>query len=268
MLSAMPDYTLAVSDTEIARYRLMAQHALAGESRQLALAGITTGAVVADVGCGPAAMSVEIAGLVGSSGRVVGVEREEEALAAARRVVAESGRTNVELRQGTATATGVGEGAVDVAMMRHVLAHNGGDEQAIVDHLASLVRPGGSVYLVDVDLTGMRMLDSDPDLADLVDRYASFHAARGNDPMVGLRLGQLLAAAGLDVVDFAGSYVIIPIPPGIRPPLWAARDAMVAQGSATLEDVARWGSAFDRLDAAEVRPTIFAPNFTAVGRKP
>jgi ubiquinone/menaquinone biosynthesis C-methylase UbiE len=264
----MADYTLAVSEAEIARYRMMAQQALAGETRQLALAGVDQGAVVADVGCGPAAMSVELAALVGPAGRVIGVEREDEALAAARQVIAESGAVNVELRQGTATDTGIESGSVDVVMMRHVLAHNGGDEQAIVDHLATLVRPGGAVYLVDVDLTGMRMLDSDPELDDLVDRYAAFHTARGNDAMVGLRLGQLLANAGLAVADFTGSYNILEIPPGIRPPLWAARDAMLAQGAATEQEIARWGAAFDRLDAATVRPTIFAPLFVGIGRRP
>lgn len=264
----MADYTLAVSDQEIARYRMMAQVALAQESRQLALAGVLDGAVVADVGCGPAAMSVELAALVGPSGRVVGVEREDEALAAARRVVAEAGVGNLELRQGTATESGISAESVDVVMMRHVLAHNGGDEQRIVDHLASLVRPGGSVYLVDVDLTGMRMLDADPELADLVDRYAAFHAARGNDPLVGLQLGKLLTGAGLEVADFTGGYNIMEIPAGIRPPLWAARDAMLAQGAATEDDVARWGAAFDRLDAATKRPTMFAPVFIAIGRKP
>lgn len=263
----MADYTLAVSDAEVARYRMMAQHALARESEQLVLAGVTDGAVVADVGCGPAAMSVELAGLVGPTGRVIAVERDEEARAAARQVIAESGLGNVELREGVATGTGIQAGSVDVAMLRHVLAHNGGDEQAIVDHLVSVVRPGGSVYLVDVDLTGMRMLDADPELADLVDRYAAFHADRGNDPQVGLRLGKLLTTAGLEVLDFTGSYSVIQVPPGIRPPLWAARDAMLAQGAATPEDVARWGAAFDRSDAAVERPMLFAPNFIAVGRK-
>lgn len=264
----MADYTLVVSEAEIARYRLMAQHALAGEQSQLALAGVTEGAVVVDVGCGPAAMSVELARMVGPTGRVVGVERDESALAAARQVLAESGAGNVELRQGTVTETGVDAGSADVVMMRHVLAHNGGDEQRIVDHLAALARPGGSVYLVDVDLTGMRMLDGDPALDGLVDRYAAFHASRGNDPLVGLRLAQLLGAAGLEVVGFSGSYNIITMPPGIRPPLWAARDAMLASGAATAEEIEGWGAAFERLDAAAVRPTIFAPQFTAVGRRP
>src|SRR5689334_25287821 len=121
----MADYTLAVSEQEIARYRMMAQRALADEHQQLDQAGVAPGAVLADVGCGPAAMSVELAAMVGPSGRVIAVEREEEARAAARQVIAESGASNIELREGTATSTGVEPGSVDVVMMRHVLAHNG-----------------------------------------------------------------------------------------------------------------------------------------------
>jgi precorrin-6B methylase 2 len=264
----MAEYTLAVSAAEIARYRTMAHQAIAHEARQLALAGVTDGALVADVGCGPAAMSVELAAVVGPSGRVVGVEREDEALAAARQLVAQSGLDNVELRQGTATDTGIPAGSMDVAMTRHVLAHNGGDEQRIVDHLASLVHSGGSVYLVDVDLIAIRILDGDEDLHDINERYVAFHVSRGNDPLVGLKLGKLLATAGLDVVDFSGFYNILQLPPGVRPPLWAARDAMLAQGAATQQDLERWGAALERMDASSVRPTVFAPIFVAVGRKP
>lgn len=37
------------------------------------------------------------------------------------------------------------------------------------------------------------------DLEDLNDAYVEFHRSRGNDPQVGLRLDELLAAAGLQV---------------------------------------------------------------------
>ncbi len=40
-------------------------------------------------------------------------------------------------------------------MLRHVLAHNGGAEDAIVAHLATLLRPGGCLYLVDAYLTAI-----------------------------------------------------------------------------------------------------------------
>ena len=53
----------------------------------------------------------------------------------------------------------------------------------------------------------------------------------------------------------------------MRQPPWAARDAMVAAGLATEHDLARWAGAFDRLDAAARRPTLFAPMFVALGRR-
>lgn len=56
-----------------------------------------------------------------------------------------------------------------------------------------------------------------------------FHAMRGNDPRIGLRLSHLLRAAGLEVASFTGSYSIIDAPPGMRPPAWAAREAMLAE---------------------------------------
>ena len=102
-------------------------------------------------------------------------------------------------------------------MMRHVLAHNGGHEQSIVDHLATLPRAGGTVYLVDVDLTAIRIVDADPELDDLTEKYARFHAMRGNDPRIGLRLSHLLRAAGLEVASFTGRYSIIDAPSGMRP---------------------------------------------------
>lgn len=186
----------------------------------------------------------------------------------ARGVVAEAGSHNVELRQAEATETGIAPASLDVAVMRHVLAHNGGREQALVDHLVSLVRPGGCVYLVDVDLTGIRVLHADPDLDGLTETYVEFHRRRGNDPQVGLRLGDLATQAGLTDVEHRGWFNIVPMAPGLRPPSWAARDAMMAAGIIDETDIARWQAAFDRSDIAEVGPTLFAPLFSVVGRRP
>ncbi|HYO34653.1 MAG TPA: methyltransferase domain-containing protein [Geodermatophilus sp.] len=264
----MADYALAISDDEVERYRFMAERARVDEAEFWERAGIRPGAVVADVGAGPAAVSVVLARIVGPAGRVTAVEREESARAAARSLVAAAGVDNVELLAGTATDTGIPPRSVDVVVMRHVLAHNGPDEQRIVDHLAGLVRPGGSVYLVDVDGTAFRVLDGDPDLEDLDDAYQELHRRRGNDLRTGLRLAQLLTRAGLPVVLHEGRYTIARPPPGVRPPSWAARDALVAEGLATDDDVRRWAAAFARTDAAAERPTYFAPVFVALGTAP
>jgi SAM-dependent methyltransferase len=264
----MAEYTLAISDAEVERYMLMAERSRQTDGRHWQRAGVVPGAVVADVGCGPAAFSAVLASVVGPTGRVIGVERDPQALAAARRVVATAGVGNVELRSGDAADTGLPAGSVDVVVMRHVLAHNGPDEQRIVDHVAGLVRPGGSVFLVDVDGTAVRMLDADADLDDLDTKYLELHRRRGNDLQTGLRLGRLLRRAGLTVVLHEGTYDIISVPPGVRPPSWAACAAMLDEGVASPEDVRRWEAAFDRMDVAEPRLTAFLPQFVAIGASP
>src|SRR4051812_543864 len=108
------------------------------------------------------------------------------------------------------------------------------------------------------------MLVADPALADLTEKYVAFHRLRGNDPLIGLRLAQLVTRAGLELVTYVGRYAIIPVAPGMRLPAWAAREAMLAENVLTRDDVERWSAAFDRLDAGEQRPTLFAPTFVAI----
>lgn len=264
----MTGYALRLSDEERARYRFMAETAVQTEGDRWAAAGIVGGATVADVGCGPGAVSVVLAGLVGESGRVLAVDGDPEAVAAARETAALAGAANVTVTGGDAAATGLAPASVDAVMIRHVLAHNGGREQAIVCHAASLVRPAGSVFLVDIDDGGLHVRPEDPDVVDLHDAYRRWHADKGNDLAVGLRLAELLTGAGLDVTHFEGRYQIVGFPPGMRPPGWAARDALVAAGLATPDDVARWAAAFERIDRQEQRPTLFAPIFLATGRRP
>src|SRR5271156_1062564 len=123
----MSEYALALSDAEIRRYTMMAERARATEAEMWDQAGIGPGAVIGDIGCGPAAVSFCMARLAAPSGRVIAVEPGEAALAAAHRLVNEAGVDNVELRRGSATATGLPPGSLDVAVTRHVLAHNGPD---------------------------------------------------------------------------------------------------------------------------------------------
>lgn len=264
------DYALTLTDTEIARYRFMAHAALQTERDQWASAGVGHGARVADIGCGPGAVAIVLAGLVGASGTVHALDRDPAALAVARDMAKAAGATNIVCSEGAATDTGLAPGSVDVVMLRHVLAHNGGREQAIVQHLASLVRPGGCVYLVDIDATAMRMRPPENAAAmmEMAERYAQFHAGLGNDLSVGLRLGDLLERAGLEDVDHRGRYEIIRPRSGMRPPAWAARAEMLAAGVVNDDDLTRWQAEFDRLDRGEVSFTLFMSTFTAAARRP
>lgn len=264
----MAEYSLKLSDVELARYELMAAKAREVEAELWAKAGVVAGATIADIGCGPGAVAVALARHVGPEGRVLAVDGAAEAVAMARAVTERAGVANVVVEEARAEATPVPPGSVDVVMIRHVLAHNGGREAAIVGHAASLVRPGGCVYLVDVAITALQTRPSDPDLEDLNARYRQWHERQGNDLSVGLRLSELLEEAGLETIEFGGRFDIISPAPGFRPPSIAAKQSLIDAGLATEDDVARWEAAFRRMDGLERRPVVFAPVFCAIGRRP
>jgi len=259
-------YSLELGKVELARYRFMAARARASEADLWTKVGIVSGARVADIGCGPGSVLELLAQIVGPQGHVSGVDADPDAIAAAASATASA--ANVDLRVGRADATGLEAGSCDVVMLRHVLAHNGGLEQTIVDHLAQLVRPGGWVYLVDVDLSLLRISPTPHDLDDIFERYVEFHHGRGNDPHVGLRLADLSRVAGLDDIEMRGRFDITPLPTGMRPPPVAAAQAMLADGVISADDIRRWTTALETLDGNSVRPTLFNPTFIALGRRP
>lgn len=106
-----------------------------------------------------------------------------------------------------------------------------------------------------------------PDLDDLSERYWSFQPARGNDVSIGLRLGELVIGAGLELVEHRGWFDIMAAGPGWRSPPWAARNAMVAEGFATQDDIDRWAAALKRNDASPQPRTLFVPLLSATGRR-
>jgi ubiquinone/menaquinone biosynthesis C-methylase UbiE len=262
------EYALTLSESEVMRYRFMAEGAFATEKDLWSAAGIAEGARMADVGCGPGAVSVLLGRLAGPVGEVWAVDNDAGALSLGEALAKESELTNVRFREADVAATGLEPGVADVVMMRHVLAHNGGREDEIVAHLATLIRPGGCVYLVDIEADAIRMRPDFPEFARLNAAYRELHARQGNDLSVGLRLGELLTAAGLETIEFTGRYQIVRPTAGIQSPAWAARDRLLSEGLATSEEVAEWGALFDRIQRQRIEITIFLPQFVAIGRRP
>src|SRR5688572_13438222 len=165
-------YTLELTEPERMRYRLMAELARENEADLWEYSGIVPGARVADVGCGPGAVLCEIAQIVGPEGTTVGVEPGQPAREAAREELDSLGLEHVEVREGNGEATGLDPGSWDCVMMRHVLTHTGDAVERIVTHLATLLAPGGHLYLVDVDLDATRTSPTDPDVQHQFERYA------------------------------------------------------------------------------------------------
>lgn len=232
-------YALRLSDTELDRYAQMAAHAREREGAMWRAAGIVDGARVADIGCGPGAVLVELAAVVGSAGTVVGVEPNASTRAIARTMLDARGRADVPVTDGTGTATGLDPGRWDCVMVRHVLSHVGTAAGSIVEHLVTLLAPAGHLYLVDTDTDSFRLSVDDAEMNEQLQRYTEFHRHLGNDTQVGSHLTSMVRNAGLEVVRdsvtfdrFDASIV------SDGWPLLAVQDAMIAAGRLEPDELA------------------------------
>jgi SAM-dependent methyltransferase len=261
-------YGLELDDVEHARLRAQAAGVRFNRADLWRLAGVEPGADVVDLGCGPAAVMLELVELVGPSGTVTGVDSDPGMVARGQADVAAAGAANVVVQQGLAQASGLPEASFDVAVVRLVLIHNGLRAQEIVDHAASLVRPGGRVLLYDLDSSMIRIVPATAPVTELHERFQDYQRARGNDPGIGVRLPELLEAAGLELEVFQGNCSTRVRPSGERGPSWAARRAMVEAGVASSEDLERWTRQFEELDAQPSQPWMIGVGFGAIGRRP
>ncbi len=268
-------YVHGTSDAE--QRRLDVMNALLNEValRELRL---RPGQRVLDVGCGTGVLTAAFARAVGPEGRVVGVEREERQLAAARARVAEAGLDDrVELRRGEATAPPLEPGeaeSFDVAWARFLLEHLPAPEEALRPMLRAL-RPGGRVVLCDDDHAALRVWPPAPAFEACWSAYAATLGDLGNDPRVGRRLPALLHAVGAipvraTLVPFAGCFGQ-PEWPGLvenlREVLAGARAALLESGRV---DAAGLDAALDELRAWSARPgaALWYDLCWAEGRRP
>ena len=131
-------------------------------------------------------------------GHVVGVERDEEQLVAAKRLAANDEEANLaEFRAGDALALDLGDewGTFDIAHTRFLLEHIP-DPLRAVRSMVRAVRPGGRIVLADDDHGVMRLWPEPPGWMSLWDAYMRVYDRIGNDPFVGRRLVQLLHEGG------------------------------------------------------------------------
>jgi SAM-dependent methyltransferase len=131
-------------------------------------------------------------------GSVLGVERNDEQLAGARRNAADT--PNVEFRQGDALDLQLGDeewGTFDLAHTRFLLEHVP-DPLRVVQSMVRAVRPGGRIVLADDDHDVLRFWPEPPGFSDLWRAYMRTYDRIGNDPFVGRRLVSLLHEAGAE----------------------------------------------------------------------
>jgi ArsR family transcriptional regulator len=151
----------------------------------LPLLGLVSRAwTVADLGVGTGTLAQTLAPF---AGRVIGVDRSEQMLAAAALRLA--GTSNVELRKGELERLPLADAEVDVAILALVL-HHVVDPPSVLAEVRRALRPGGQLLLLD-----MRLHDRGPVYAEEM-----WHVWPGFDPE---RVRSWISDAG-----FAGARTI------------------------------------------------------------
>jgi SAM-dependent methyltransferase len=164
--------------------------------RFLSRVGVGAGWQCLDVGCGDGQVALELARAVGSSGRVVGIDIDEDALGIAR--AAQHAGVRADFIRADATKPFRQE-AFDLAYARLLLSHLA-DPVGALRAMRSAVRPGCWVAVEDLFTGSLRSEPPAPALDRLQNVYSATVRAHGGDPTIGPRLRALLGAAGLDQV--------------------------------------------------------------------
>jgi 2-polyprenyl-3-methyl-5-hydroxy-6-metoxy-1,4-benzoquinol methylase len=216
--------------------------------RLLARAGIQPRMRVLDVGCGPGDVSFLLSELVGAEGSVVGVERDEQALEAARTRAGESGLVNVEFVCDDFRDVQLVGGPFDALVGRFVLMYQA-DPADAVSSAAHHIRPGGVVVFAEMNLLmgsalPARSLVSWPPTPASEQLSEWIHEAfgrLGTQPDMGIRLPATFAQAGLLPSPDIDTHVAIAVgEDAIAHTVDLARSllpAILATGIATEEEV-------------------------------
>jgi SAM-dependent methyltransferase/chorismate mutase len=240
MMTESNIYLLERSAREDERLRKQAQD-LASEARWLLdRLEIPPNARAIELGCGPQGVLGLLSERVGPSGTVVGLDKNEGFVAAARKSMAEQQLTNVEIMQGDARATGLPRESFDIVFCRLLLVNVPQPEQ-LVEEMVALLRQGGFLASHEADYLPHGCDPPCPAWERLFEIFQAYSRAKGVDLFVGRRTHRMLREAGL--VELQVNPVIHVYPHGHNRRnifldfVLNIRDSLVREGFATDEEL-------------------------------
>ncbi len=228
------EYILGTHDEEIARFAL--QHRV-WRSAVLAAwqrAGFRAGHTLIDVGCGPGNATLDLAELVGPTGRVIALEKSRRFLDALEWCARERGINTIVTHEIDLDRDPLPEFTADGAWCRWALSFMSGP-RALLANLRERIRPGGTLVLHEYfDYATWRTDPPSAEIAEFVRVVMhSWRESRG-EPDLGLVLPRWCDELGFDVRE------VRPIVEAAAPtePKWQWLAAFLESGSKRLEGLA------------------------------
>jgi SAM-dependent methyltransferase len=233
------EYVLGTHDEEIDRLGL--QHVvwrpwmLASWRR----AGITQGSRVLDVGAGPGFATADLAEVVGGSGEVLGLERSERFVAAARRRCRERGLANARIEEIDLMSDAIPATSLDAAWCRWVACFVA-SPPSLIAAIAGALKPGGvAIFHEYGDYASWRLMPPRPAIDRFVAAVMASWRATGGEPDVGLTLPPLLQACGFRIRH------VRPLVFAVRPSdfVWQWPSTFLRAGASRLRELGRLSAA-------------------------
>ena len=195
------EYVLGTHDEEIERlglqHRVWRPRALDAWRR----AGFNVGHTVLDLGCGPGYCSIDLAEIVGRSGRVIGVDVSGRFVEAARALADQRQLKNIDFHELDICTSALPEIEVDGIWTRWVFCFLKEPEKAL-RNAVSLLKPGGTIVVHEYFCySTWQTMPPSKELTEFVDLVKKSWIAEGGDPDIGLRLVPWMGELDLEIMD-------------------------------------------------------------------
>jgi SAM-dependent methyltransferase len=198
-MTTSKDYVLGTHDDEIERLGL--QHR-AWRERVLGAwraAGIGAGQTVLDVGCGPGYAALDLAEVVGPTGRVVALDKSERFLGVLDAKCRERGIGNLTTHAMDLDAGVFPDVIADAVWCRWVFSFIA-NPRALLERMAAALRPGGVIVLHEYfDYATWRAAPRCPELEEFVSAVIKSWQDVGAGPEIALSLLGWLGEMGFEI---------------------------------------------------------------------
>jgi SAM-dependent methyltransferase len=204
------DYVLGTHDEEVARlamqHRVWRPKVLDAWQR----AGFRPGQTLIDVGCGPGAATVDLAEIVGPTGRVVAIDRSRRFLDVVESHRARRGLEHIRTFELDLDHAALPAVAADGAWVRWVFAFVK-DPRDLAARVREALRPGGMLVIYEyLDYSTWRTAPRSPEHEAFVAEVMASWRASGGEPDVGLDLPRWLAELGFELCSLRPIMEIVP----------------------------------------------------------
>jgi ubiquinone/menaquinone biosynthesis C-methylase UbiE len=216
---------------------------------------------VLDVGSGTGDDTRQIAGSVGPTGRVVGLDQSTDMIEEARRRAADT-PGSIEFVEGDALALKFADASFDRTRTERMLIHVA-DPVAAIGEMVRVTKPGGLVVASDIDGGTIFINSSNKELASAIILGAADDLANG---WIGRRIHKYFAEAGLEEIRCVTTVIQNSV--GFMRRVFGNRlQHMAATGQTTAEAVDHFWAELDEGERAGWLCSGVVC-FTVAGRKP